>query len=63
MEDPVAVSAHTLLIPYRAERPGKSEMYAEQLSARKEQLYCRNHGTRVEINGYACTLMKGVISF
>ena len=50
-EDPVTGSAHTTLTPYWAERLGKKEMNAVQLSARKGQLHCVLLGDRVEISG------------
>lgn len=58
-EDPVTGSAHTTMIPYWAEKLGKSHLVAVQLSSRKGLLRCRYSGNRVEIAGQAVTYMKG----
>lgn len=60
-EDPVTGSAHTTLIPYWAERTGRTEFTARQLSRRGGDLRCRLLGDRVEIGGEAVTFMKGTI--
>lgn len=52
-EDPVTGSAHCNFIPYWAERLGKDEMVARQLSARGGTLYCKLEGARVKISGTA----------
>ena len=61
-EDPVTGSAHTTLIPYWAQKTGKSELDAIQLSARKGFLKCAYHGDRVKISGQAITYLQGEIS-
>lgn len=61
-EDPVTGSAHTVLIPFWAERLGKTEMKALQLSRRGGTLFCRLRGDRVDIGGNAVTFLKGEIS-
>jgi PhzF family phenazine biosynthesis protein len=61
-EDPVTGSAHTVLIPFWAEKLGKTEMNALQLSRRGGILYCRSKGDRVEIGGKAVTYLKGEIT-
>ena len=61
-EDPVTGSAHTVLIPFWAEKLGKKEMNALQLSRRGGILYCRLKGGRVDIGGRAVTFMKGEIT-
>jgi PhzF family phenazine biosynthesis protein len=61
-EDPVTGSAHTTLTPYWAEKLGKTEMTAMQLSKRKGWLKCRYHGDRVEIGGKAFTYLTGSLS-
>jgi len=58
-EDPVTGSAHTTLIPYWAEKLGKADLTAIQLSARKGYLGCKMLGERVEISGKARTYMVG----
>lgn len=52
-EDPVCGSAHCNFIPYWAERLGKEEMVARQLSKRGGTLYCKSDGDRVKISGKA----------
>jgi PhzF family phenazine biosynthesis protein len=61
-EDPVTGSAHTVLIPFWAEKLGKTEMKALQLSRRGGTLFCRLRGDRVDIGGQAVTFLKGEIS-
>lgn len=58
-EDPVTGSAHCSLIPYWAERLGKSELFARQISKRGGELYCRNLGERVGIGGKAVIYSRG----
>jgi PhzF family phenazine biosynthesis protein len=61
-EDPVTGSAHTMLIPYWAERLGKKEMVAKQISKRGGVLHCKYLGERVEIGGKAVTYLLGEIT-
>ena len=61
-EDPVTGSAHCNLIPYWAERLGKTEMTAAQLSARGGVLYCAHKGKRVEIGGKAVLYLQGELT-
>ena len=60
-EDPVTGSAHTTLIPYWAEKLGKKELTAMQLSNRKGNLLCKLINGRVEIAGNAVTYLEGSI--
>lgn len=60
-EDPVTGSAHTTLTPFWAEKLGKTELTALQLSNRTGYLQCRHLGERVEISGQAKLYMKGEI--
>lgn len=60
-EDPVTGSAHCTLIPYWAERLGKSELFARQISRRGGELYCELVGDRVKIAGEAVLYLKGEI--
>ena len=60
-EDPVTGSAHTTLIPYWAERLGKSDLTAIQLSKRKGYLHCKYLGDRVEISGQGKLYLTGEI--
>ncbi len=60
-EDPVTGSAHCLLTPYWAQRLGKTELTARQISARGGWLRCRLAGDRVRIAGRAVAYMSGTI--
>lgn len=60
-EDPVTGSAHSTLIPFWANRLGKDEMVAHQLSWRGGTLYCRNNRERVNIAGQAVLYLRGEI--
>ena len=57
-EDPVTGSAHCILIPYWAERLGKTEMFARQVSARGGALWCALKGDRVSIAGYGAPYLR-----
>jgi PhzF family phenazine biosynthesis protein len=58
-EDPVTGSAHCTLIPYWAERLGKTKLHARQLSARGGELFCELRGDRVGIGGRAVLYSSG----
>lgn len=58
-EDPVTGSAHCSLIPYWAERLGKNDLHAFQLSRRGGELFCKDQGERVSIGGHAVTYLCG----
>ncbi len=60
-EDPVTGSAHCNLIPFWAERLGKNELFARQVSARGGELFCELRGNRVKIGGNAVLYLKGEI--
>jgi predicted PhzF superfamily epimerase YddE/YHI9 len=60
-EDPVTGSAHCTIIPYWAEKLGKSNLHARQISARGGDLYCTLAGDRVLIAGQAVLYMKGAV--
>jgi PhzF family phenazine biosynthesis protein len=60
-EDPVTGATHCSLIPYWAERLGKQELYARQLSKRGGELFCKLDGERVKIGGNAALYLKGEI--
>lgn len=60
-EDPVTGSVHCALIPYWANRLGKRELHARQLSRRGGELYCEDRGARVGIGGTAVTYVEGTI--
>jgi PhzF family phenazine biosynthesis protein len=60
-EDPVTGSAHCTLIPYWAERLGKNELYARQVSERGGEIFCELKGDRVRMAGNAVLYLKGEI--
>jgi len=61
-EDPVTGSAHCTLIPYWAERLGKTRLEARQLSCRGGALSCVMWGNRVTIAGRAALYLEGSIT-
>ena len=61
-EDPVTGSSHCTLTPYWAQRLGKTELTARQLSRRGGELYCRLRGDRVDIAGRAVEYLRGEIT-
>lgn len=61
-EDPVTGSAHCELTPFWAERLGKSELHALQLSKRGGELFCKLARDRVIISGQAVEYMRGSIT-
>ncbi len=60
-EDPVTGSAHCKLTPYWAERLGREQLHARQVSARGGELFCTLAGDRVELAGHACDYLRGEI--
>lgn len=60
-EDPVTGSSHCTLIPYWAQRLGKTTLQARQLSARGGDLLCALAGDRVKIAGHAVLYLRGEI--
>ncbi|MCL4110254.1 UNVERIFIED_CONTAM: hypothetical protein GTU68_030638 [Idotea baltica] len=60
-EDPVTGSAHTLLIPFWANKLGKNELLAMQISKRGGILYCNYEYERVKIGGNAVLYSQGTI--
>jgi predicted PhzF superfamily epimerase YddE/YHI9 len=61
-EDPVTGSAHCTLIPYWAERLGRTTLTARQLSPRGGELHCELRGDRVLIGGSAVEYLRGEIA-
>jgi PhzF family phenazine biosynthesis protein len=61
-EDPVTGSVHCALIPYWANRLGKRELRARQLSRRGGELFCEDRGARVGIGGTAVTYVEGTLN-
>jgi PhzF family phenazine biosynthesis protein len=60
-EDPVTGSAHCTLIPFWAQRVGKSQLFARQVSSRGGELFCEIAGERVRIGGQAKLYLTGSI--
>lgn len=60
-EDPVCGSAHCMLTPFWAQRLGKNELAARQVSLRGGSLYCQTAGNRVKIAGRAALYLEGEI--
>ena len=60
-EDPVTGSAHCLLIPYWAERLGKIQLSARQLSPRGGRLIGVHQGAKVELIGSATLYSQGTL--
>jgi predicted PhzF superfamily epimerase YddE/YHI9 len=60
-EDPVTGSIHSVLVPYWAEKLGKTKLEARQLSARGGVLRCELKGDRVAIAGQAAFYMEGTV--
>jgi PhzF family phenazine biosynthesis protein len=62
-EDPVTGSAHTRLVPFWAERLGKTTFFARQVSARGGELWCElvRQKNRVQIAGEATLYLEGSI--
>lgn len=62
-EDPVTGSAHSTLVPYWAERLGRSKLHARQVSRRGGELWCELRGNRVCMAGAGVSYLKGSIRF
>jgi PhzF family phenazine biosynthesis protein len=60
-EDPVTGSAHCQLTPYWAERLGKTELRARQISLRAGEVGCTLMGDRVHLTGQAVSFLRGEI--
>ncbi len=61
-EDPATGSAHTMLVPFWADRMNKTEFDSLQLSRRGGKFKTRLEGNRVLISGKAVTYFEGGIS-
>jgi len=61
-EDPVTGSAHCCLTPYWAKELKKDNLKAKQLSQRTGELELHYLGDRIQIKGYAITVMKGTLA-
>jgi PhzF family phenazine biosynthesis protein len=61
-EDPVTGSAHCTLVPYWANRLGKTAFHARQVSRRGGELWCELDGDRVCMAGHGTLYLRGRIS-
>jgi PhzF family phenazine biosynthesis protein len=60
-EDPVTGSTHCTLVPFWAERLGRSQLVAHQVSARGGELHCEHRGDRVIMSGQCTLFLTGSI--
>ncbi len=60
-EDPVTGSIHTSIVPYWADKLGKTDIVAHQASRRGGMLYCTDAGERTIIRGRCTDFMTGVV--
>jgi PhzF family phenazine biosynthesis protein len=60
-EDPATGSAQSSLVPYWAERLGRSRLASRQLSTRGAEFRCEDRGPRVAIGGRAVLYLAGSI--
>lgn len=61
-EDPVTGSAHCNVVPYWAEKLGKTKLFCKQLSSRGGDLHCELAGDRVLMSGKCVLYLRGEIS-
>lgn len=61
-EDHATGSAHCMLAPYWADRMGKQNLQAKQLSPRGGDLQCEVKGKRVLLRGHAVTFIEGKLA-
>jgi predicted PhzF superfamily epimerase YddE/YHI9 len=60
-EDPVCGTAHRIIVPYWAQRMGKTNIHSRQLSPRGGDLWCQDHGEKVVIGGETSLVIDGTI--
>jgi len=60
-EDPVTGSSHCTLIPFWADRLGKTDLASRQLSSSGGRLSCKAQGDRVGIGGECVLYSRGVV--
>jgi PhzF family phenazine biosynthesis protein len=58
-EDPVTGSAHAALVPFWAQRLGRTHFDALQASRRGGRFECEHKGDRVLLGGHAVTVIEG----
>jgi PhzF family phenazine biosynthesis protein len=62
-EDPVTGGAHCALVPFWADRLGKTEFRSFQASKRGGEIICRLSEDRVELEGAVAFYMEGKVEF
>jgi len=60
-EDPVTGSAHCTLTPYWAQRLGRKQLRARQISRRGGELICEERGQRTRVSGRCALYLRGTI--
>ena len=60
-EDPVCGTAHRIIVPYWAQRMGKTKIHSRQLSPRGGDLWCEDQGEKVVIGGETSLVIDGTI--
>jgi PhzF family phenazine biosynthesis protein len=60
-EDPVTGSTHCTMVPYWAERLGRTRLHARQVSARSGDLVGEHRGDRVLLAGHAVLYLEGTL--
>ena len=60
-EDPVTGGAHCALVPFWADRLGRTDFRAWQASPRGGEILCRLRGDRVELEGACVFYMEGMV--
>lgn len=58
-EDPVTGAAHAVIVPYWAERLGRTSFTAVQASARGGRIGCELRGDQVRLTGTCVTVIEG----
>ncbi len=58
-EDPVTGAAHAALVPFWAQRLGRTHFTALQASKRTGILHCEHRGDRVILGGHCVTVIEG----
>jgi len=61
-EDPVTGSAHCNIVPYWADKLGKTKLFCKQLSQRGGDLHCELEGDRVLMSGKCTLYLEGEIN-
>ena len=60
-EDPVCGTAHRIIVPYWAEKMGRTKIHSRQLSLRGGDLWCEDKGEKVVIGGETSLVIDGTI--